>query len=46
MNRYRRLLILLMQFVIVSSTFAQGFDTEQWMKGLEDDMLVSSLSIP
>ena len=35
-----------MQFVIVSSTFAQGFDTEQWMKGLEDDMLVSSLSIP
>lgn len=46
MNRYRRLLILLMQFVIVSSTFAQGFDTEQWMKGLDDDMLVSSLSIP
>ena len=46
MNRYRRLLILLMQFVIVSSTFSQGFDTEQWMMGLEDDMLVSSLSIP
>lgn len=46
MNRYWRLLILLMQFVIASSIFAQGLDTEQWMMGLEDDMLVSSLSIP
>jgi hypothetical protein len=46
MNRYWRLLFLLMQFVIASSIFAQGFDTEQWMKGLDDDMMVSSLSLP
>lgn len=46
MNRYWGLLILLMQFVIAPSIFAQGFDTEQWMKGLDDDMMVSSLSIP
>ena len=35
-----------MQLIVVSSSFAQGYDTEQWMKELEDEMLVSSLSIP
>lgn len=35
-----------MHLIVVSSSFAQGLDTEQWMKELEDDMLVSSLSIP
>ena len=35
-----------MQLIVVSSSFAQGYDTEQWMKELEDDMMVSSLSIP